>query len=172
MHHVRQHRAVHLLVFRPVGPVHVWHIEIVALVAPAFVEDLFELFFWIEVHPQTEVQPAGARLRRCSICINDKKRGSRGPATESYTTGGRAIDELAAVSADFEGRDPGNERRHTPIAQAKPDQLGPAAGTGRGATTILATRRRVKKENDSVSSGMQLGILTLGDAGNRDNSPG
>src|SRR6266480_4622859 len=174
MHYVRQHRSVHLFVFRPIGAVHVRDVEIVALVAPAFVEDLFEFFFRIEVHAKVYVDSAGTRRWRRSIGVNDKKRGGGRPATESPTTAatGRAIDDLPAISADFKGRDALNERRHPPIAQAIPDQLGSSAGAGRGATTILATRRRIKKENDAVSSGLQLGILTFRDAGNRENSLG
>src|SRR5436853_14093 len=106
MHYVRQHRSVHLFVLRPVRAVQVWHIEIIALVAPAFVEDLFEFFLGIEIHAKINVEPAGARLWRDSICVNDEEGRSRRRATGSRpgsaTTATRgAINQLAPIRTDF-----------------------------------------------------------------------
>src|ERR1700704_1751901 len=106
MHYVRQHRSVHFFVFRPVRAVQVWHIEIIALVAPAFVEYLFEFFFGIEIHAKVSVEPALARLWRSSIRVNDeggrsgrRATGSRpGPAT---TATRRAIYQLTPIRTDF-----------------------------------------------------------------------
>src|SRR5258708_34538115 len=124
-----------------------------------------------------KVGPPGPGGGGCRTSTTKKARGAGGRAAKSSpppppAPAGRAIDELAAISANFKGRDPWNERRHPPIAQAKPDELSPATGAGRGAATILAARRRIEKENDAVNSGMQLGILTLRDAGHRDDSLG
>src|SRR5437588_10580910 len=93
MHDVWQHCAVHLFVFRPIRAMHVRHVEIVALIAPAFVENLFELFFGIEIHPQSKANAAGIRLRRSSIRIDDEERRNRRASTES-----RAATTTAAPS--------------------------------------------------------------------------
>src|SRR5437764_9855143 len=108
MHDVRQHRAVHLLVFVPVCAVQVRHIEIVALIAPTFVEDLFEFFFGIEVHAQSEIDASRAGLWRIAIRVDDEQRRSWWPSrtgasastAASYATGG-AIDQFTAVGAHF-----------------------------------------------------------------------
>src|SRR5712692_6090071 len=155
MHYVRQHRSVHLFVFGPVGAVHVRHVEIVALVAPTFIEDLLELFFRIEIHAEVNVETAGTRLWRRSICIDDKKRRSRGPATKgrrtaAASTAGRAIDEFVTVRAHFIGGNPGNKRRRAAIAKAIANQLAATTTTA----AALSTRRRFQVENDSVRPGM------------------
>ena len=58
---------------------HVWHVEIVTLIAPHLVEDLFEFFFGIQVHAQVDVDSALARLGRESLAtltlIDEGKRG-------------------------------------------------------------------------------------------------
>ena len=46
---------------------HVRHVEIVTLIAPAFVEYLFELFLRLEIHAQREVQTSGAGLWRLGL---------------------------------------------------------------------------------------------------------
>src|SRR5712692_4942871 len=160
MHHVRQHSSVHLFVFRPIGAVHVRDVEIVALVAPAFVEDLLELFFRIEIHAEVRVEPASPRLWRYSICIDDKERGSRWPATKgrraagAATTAGRAVDELAAIRAHFISGNAGNERRRASIAQPITDQL--ASDTTTKASASRLSARCFQVVNDSVDAGMQL----------------
>ncbi len=70
---VRQQRAVHLLHLRPVGAVHVRHVQIVALVAPALIEDLLELFLRIQIHPQRHVEPAGPACGRRAIGIDEEQ---------------------------------------------------------------------------------------------------
>src|SRR5947209_14438104 len=104
MHDVRQHCSVHFLVFLPIGAVQVRHIEIVALIAPTFVEDLFEFFFGIEVHAESEIDASRAGLRRIAIRVDDEQRRSWWPsragasaATAAASGSGRAIDQLAAV---------------------------------------------------------------------------
>src|SRR5262249_11947556 len=96
---------------------------IVALIAPAFVEDLFELFFRIEVHPQRVVQTAAARLRRSSISVNNEHLGSwltsRAPTSaETAATTSRPVDDLASIGADFERRHATGKSRRPAIAQA------------------------------------------------------
>src|ERR1051325_8927395 len=105
MHHVRQQLTVHLAHLRPVSAVHVRHVEIVALVAPAFVEDLFELFLRLEIHAQRVVQTSGAGLRRRSIGIDEeqlRRRRIRTKATAWSTTlttstASRTINKLAMI---------------------------------------------------------------------------
>src|SRR5437899_3654921 len=99
MHHVRQHRSVHLFVLRPVSAVQVWHIEIIALVAPAFVEYLFEFFLGIEIHAKVGIEPALAWLWRSSIRVDDEEgrsgRRATGGRPGSATTATRsAINQL------------------------------------------------------------------------------
>ena len=75
---VRQQLAVHLLHLRPVAAVRVRHVEIVALVAPAFVEDLLELRLRLQVHPQRRVETSLAGLRRIAIRVDEEQAGSAG----------------------------------------------------------------------------------------------
>ena len=121
MHYVRQHRPVHFFVFGPVRAVHVGHVEIVTLLAPAFVENLFEFFFRVEIHPQVEVDSTLARRWWSSICVHDKERGSWrratcGARTTSATTAG-AIDKFVTVRADFVSHNTGGERSRSAIAK-------------------------------------------------------
>src|SRR6266568_6542825 len=170
MHHVRQHCSIHLFVFDPISAVQVRHVEIVTLVAPTFVEDLFEFFFRIEIHAQSEIQTPLARLRRSSIRIDDEQRRSGRPPSESgWTTAtstarGRAIDQLAAVSTDIVIRNAVDEGVRAAIAQTITNQLAATATTAR-TTAALAARGRLHIENHSVSAGMQQGILSLGNSG-------
>src|ERR1041385_4032104 len=97
---------------------HVRHVEIVALVAPAFVEDLFELFLRLEVHAQRVVQTSGAWLRRRSIGIDEEQLRRRRIRTKaawttalSTTATSSAINELAMIGTDFVSRDVVDERR-------------------------------------------------------------
>src|SRR5215831_9266608 len=105
MIHVWQQLAVHLSHLRPIGAVHVRHVEIVTLVPPTLIEDLFELFLRLEVHAQPDVEAALSRLRRISISVNDKERRHRRWSSLSRTTRSkatttcRAINQLAAVGA-------------------------------------------------------------------------
>src|SRR5438552_4001006 len=175
MHHVRQHRAIHLLVCDPIGAVQVRHIQIVALITPTLVEDLFEFFFRIEIHAQSEIQTPLARLRRSSIRIDDEKRRSGRPPSESgwtttaSTARGRAIDQLAAVSTDVVIRNAVDKGSRAAIAQTITNQLAATATTAR-TTAGLAARGRLHVENNAVSAGMQRRILSLGNSGHRDNS--
>src|SRR5262245_23884138 len=103
--YVRQQLAVHLLHFWPIGAVHVRHVEIIALVAPSFIEDLFEFLFRIEVHAQRYVKPPLARLRRLPIGIDKEERGTGGACalaattTTSASTSASAVDQLVSVGA-------------------------------------------------------------------------
>src|SRR6266571_2525219 len=175
MHNVRQHCSIHLFVFDPISAVQVRHVEIVTLVAPTFVEDLFEFFFRIEIHAQSEIQTPLARLRRSSIRIDDEKRRSGRPPSESgwtttaSTARGRAIDQLAAVSTDVVIRNAVDKGSRAAIAQTITNQLAATATTAR-TTAGLAARGRLQVENNAVSAGMQRRVLTLRNSGHRDNS--
>ena len=78
MHGVRQKLAVDFFHAGPVGSMHVGDVEIVALIAPAFVEDLFELLFRLQVHAQRCVEPARSRGRDHAIGVDQEKRRSGG----------------------------------------------------------------------------------------------
>ena len=86
MHYVRQQLAVHLFHLWPVGAVHIWHVKVIALVAPAFVEDLFELFSGIQIHAQADIKTSLPRLRRITIRINKEKRWRRRRSSRGWTT--------------------------------------------------------------------------------------
>ena len=102
---------------------HVGHVEIVALIAPAFVEDLFELLFRFKIHAQRNVQTTRTGLRRIAISINEEqlRRGRLTEATAwtttltTATTRG-AINQPAFVGADLVSRDVADKRRRTAIA--------------------------------------------------------
>src|SRR5436853_6581343 len=107
MHHVRQYRSIHLFVLGPIGAVQIRHVEIVTLVAPTLVEDLFEFLFRIEIRAQREIQTPLARLWWSSIGIDDKeRRNGRTPAEGCWTTcrttaSRRTIDQLATVGTNI-----------------------------------------------------------------------
>ena len=106
MVHEWQELSVHLLHLRPVAAVLVRYVEVVALVAPALVEDLLELLARVEIHPQADVEASLARLRRVAVRVDEEEvdggatRGSAAAsaAATAATTG--AIEQLAAVGAD------------------------------------------------------------------------
>src|SRR5882724_5104929 len=132
MHHVRQHRSIHLSVFRPIGAMQIWDIEVVALIAPTFIKDLFEFLFRIKIHPQVYVEPALGGLRWHSIGINDEKRRRRRPATRwsvRAAAQGCAIDQLMTIGADIIGSNTTNERRSFTIAESIANQIVSAAKT-------------------------------------------
>src|SRR5690349_21756267 len=164
MHHVGQQLPVHLLHFGPIGAVHVWHVEIVAFIAPAFVEDLRELRFRIEIHPQRNVQTARARLRWCAIRIDDEqlrwwRRGETSAARTTLATAKPGtIDNLAAIGADVVSHHIIDERRDAAIAQAITHQL---ARIGARAAA-LAAASRFEKKHRAVNTSRQNRILSLG----------
>src|SRR4030095_12736811 len=89
MHHVGQQLPVHFFHLRPVGSMHVRHVEIIALIAPALVEDLFEFLPGLEIHTQRNIETPLSCLRRIAISINKKQLWSSGTAscgTASATT--------------------------------------------------------------------------------------
>src|SRR5438067_11748685 len=140
MHDVRQHRSIHLLVFVPVRAVQVRNIKIVALIAPTFVEDLFEFFFGIEVHAESEIDAAAARLWRRAICVNDKERRVRSATTKASATTASAaargpINKLASVGADFESSHAVNESCRASIAKPITNQFISGAATASSTAT-------------------------------------
>src|SRR5262249_57075022 len=111
--HIRQQLAIHLLHLRPIGAVHVRNVEIIALVAPSLIEDLFELLFRIEVHAQRHVESPLARLRGLAISIYEEERETSASAralaattTSSAEATAGAVDQLLAVSAQVILGDP------------------------------------------------------------------
>src|SRR5215813_12534137 len=156
MHDVGQHRPIHLFIFVPVCAVQVWDIEIVALIAPAFIEDLFELFFGIEVHAQRKVDASGSGLRRVAIGINHEQRRNWWPPAEcgaASTTASTAGAEyqLAAVSADVVISDALDKGGRAPIAETVTNQLA-AAATALAATAALSCTCRLQIKYNSVSA--------------------
>ena len=56
---------------------HVRHVEVVALVAPAFVEDLLELLLRLEIHPQRRVRAGpGPACGGVAIGIDEEQAGA------------------------------------------------------------------------------------------------
>src|SRR6185369_5779775 len=168
MHHVRQQLPIHLLHLRPISAVHVWHVEIVALIAPAFIEDLFELFFRVEIHAQRNVQTTGASLRRSAIGIDEEQlrrwRCSKTSTTRTTlpTANCSAIDELATIGTDLVTRHVGRKRSDATIAEAVTHQFVP----GRTATwtSALTASTRFEEKHTSVNARLQIPVLSLGHA--------
>ena len=146
MPHVRQQRAVHLLHRRPVGAVHVRHVEVVALVAPALVEDLPELRLRIEVHAERHV--------RAGRCPRRARRRRRRPDTARAARPRRRPPPPAAPACDRRAscrrRSP-RSRRHlrrklTDVPLAQPIAVQRAAARRRHAAA-LGHRRRFEVEH-------------------------
>src|SRR5207244_702833 len=162
MHDVRQHCSVYFLVFVPVRAVQVRHIEIVALIAPTFVEDLFEFFFGIEVHAQGEVHAPGSGLRRISIRVDDEQRRSwwpsragAGATTAAASASGGAIDQFAAIGAHFKRGNTIDKSCRAPIAQSITNQfISRAATTSAAAPSALRTTC-FEVINNSIGAGSQ-----------------
>ncbi len=167
MVHEREELSVHLLHLRPVAAVEVRHVEVVALVAPAFVENLLVLFARVEIHAQADVEASLPCLRRSIAVRIDQEEVHGAPACGRATTAAAstaatagAIEQLAAVGADRVLGDAGHERRSTPIAQAIPLK---GAATAAGATTAAAPASRATRlevEHRSGRSGLELRVLT------------
>src|SRR5665213_4463261 len=56
VHHVRKQLTVHLLHLRPVCPLHVLQVQIVALIPPSLIEYLLEFRFRVDEHPQVRLE--------------------------------------------------------------------------------------------------------------------
>ncbi len=149
MVHVGQQLAVHLLHLGPIGAVHVGHVEVIALVAPAFVEDLLELFLGLQIHAQ--VRRSAGPLRLAEPARSASTRNSDGPAGRAAPPRAasaappppprRAIHQLVAIGADIVGRNAGDERRGSAIAQTIALQRAAAACA---AAAAAAARRRLQ----------------------------
>src|SRR5262244_1860939 len=168
MIHVRQQLAVHLFHLRPIGAVHVRHVEIIALVAPAFIEYLFELFFRVEVHAQRYVEPSLSRLRRLAIGVHQEERRTSSAARALAATtppaaeaAARAIDQLVTVRAHVVLGDAGDERRGPAIAQTVTLQRVSTAASSEPASTTPASCRGFEIIDCARDAGAQLRVLTL-----------
>src|SRR5215472_12263049 len=145
MHYIRKHLPIHLFVSHPISAVQVWHVKVITLISPAFVEYLSELFFGFEIHAKVHVQASRAGLWRRAISINNKERwrwwtsSSRGgPSSTTATTGG-TIDQLVAVGAHFIGQNSIDESRCAPVTEPVPNQFITAA-QAKTATTTASPR--------------------------------
>src|SRR5262249_19588834 len=112
MHYERQHLSVHLSHPGPIRTVHVWHIQIIALITPTLVEDLFELFLRIEIHAQIKIQSTRTWCWWCATRINKIKlrrwwcsTAATSRATAWSTSGCRPVNQLASIGTDFVRRD-------------------------------------------------------------------
>src|SRR4029453_5478106 len=163
MPHVRQHSAVHLFVFHPVGTVKIRNVKIVTLVAPAFVEDLFELGGGLEIHAQADINSTLAGLRRSSIGVDyEKRRRQRGSACGRArpTSRGGSRRKFAAIRTYRIISDRRSKRRRFSITDAITNQL--TAGSCRTAGSLCA--RRFEIEDCPVGAGLQREVLTFGNA--------
>src|SRR5262245_28244210 len=176
MIHVRQQLAVHLFHPWPIGAVHVRHVEVIALVAPALVKDLFELFFRIEIHAQRHVEPPLALLWRLTIGVNQEERGAgaaagaraatTAPAAESAAS---AIDQLMAVRAHVIIGDSGHELRGATIAQTIALQGAPTASS-EAASATFASSGGFEVIDRARHARAQLRILAFGHARHGDDA--
>jgi hypothetical protein len=176
MIHVRQQLAVHLFHLRPIGAVHVRHVEIIALVAPTLVEDLFELFFRIEVHAQRHAEPPLALLRRLTIGVHQEKRGAGcGAGARAATTppaaesAAGAIDQLVAVRAHVIIGDSGHELRGATVAQTIALQRAPTASS-EAASATFASSGGFEVIDRARHARAQLRILAFGHARHGDDA--
>src|SRR5438045_9261797 len=117
MIHERQERAVHLPDLRPVGAVLIRHVQVVALIAPRFVEDLLVFLFRIDERAELGVQSALSGLWWRAIRVDEEESwaiaAARGRASSTSSTRPTAgsIQQLVAVEADVIVGDAGDERR-------------------------------------------------------------
>src|SRR5262249_56475564 len=124
MVYVRQQLSVHLLVSGPVRAVHIRHIQIVTLVAPSLVEDLFELLPWLQVHPQRDIHSSLTSGRRIAICIYKEKSRHRLPGSRRRRTATasqssqRAEQQLLSPVAHLVARHAGHRHCPPPILQS------------------------------------------------------
>src|SRR6266498_2061803 len=81
MVHERQERPVHLPDLRPVGAVLIRYVQVVALVAPRFVEDLLVLLLGIDIGTEVGVQSSLSGYRRGAIRVDEKESGTIGGAS-------------------------------------------------------------------------------------------
>src|SRR5579883_2946483 len=171
--HVRQELAVHLLHARPVGAVHVGDIQVVALVAPVFVEDLLELFAGFEVHAELRIERSLAGLGRLAVGIDEEDLraapagGCRAAAASASASAcaGAAVNELVAIGADLILRDAAGERCGPAVAQAVAHERRAGAGTGRAASAIGAASTRFEIVDRSGNTRAESGVLALGNIG-------
>ena len=100
MHDMGQKLAVVFFHARPVTALHVFDVEIVALITPPFVEDLLEFFLRIEVHAQGDSQLALSRRWGHFVGVDKEDRGrDRGFPWDRRAA--RTVGQLMAVRADI-----------------------------------------------------------------------
>jgi hypothetical protein len=154
--------------------VQVRHVQVVALRAPALVEDLAELLLRLEVHPKRDTEAPLSCLRRLAIGVDEEQRDVRrlsfpASAPASAETAARPVQELAAVGADGKRRDAGDEGRRAPIAEAIAVQRGSAA---RAAASPAGTAgfARFEVEHGPGDARLQQRVRPFGHAGDRDDA--
>src|SRR5262249_31064679 len=108
-------------------------VKIVALIAPSFVENLFELFLRLQVHPERRIQSSLPGLRWVTISVDEEQRWwLRRPClatTSSATTKTAAgsVNQLMPISLRAAGGYPGGKGRARPIAARVPMKGPPPA---------------------------------------------
>src|SRR5262249_19576764 len=172
MVYVRQQLSVHLLVSGPVRAVHIRHIQIVTLVAPSLVEDLFELLPWLQVHPQRDIHSSLTSGRRIAICIYKEKSRHRRPGSRRRRTATaskssrRAVQQLVSVGTHLVVRNRVRKHCRAPIAQSISEQS--AAGRRTSRPSAPSSRRGLEVVHRSRRASLQLRILPLGNPRNVD----
>lgn len=152
MIHVSEQRLVHPFHGGPVAALHVLHIEIVALIAPPFIEDLSELRPWIHEHAKRGIHPPRAGLRYRAIRVHQMQRPV-GPR--------RPIEQLPAISADRVLRDALGERCCTPCAQLVPMQR---VARAESATGGPGYRCRFEEEHGAGRTRLQQVVIAFRDS--------
>src|SRR5687767_7759449 len=132
--HIRQQRAVHLLHLRPVAAVRVGHVQVVALMPPAFVEDLLELFSGFEIHAERRVEAALVRLRSVPVGVDQEQTdtaafGAAATSAAAAAPAARPVEQFASIRADVVLGHTLHEGGGAPIGEAITMQRASASAT-------------------------------------------
>src|SRR5262249_40890139 len=136
------------------------------------IEDLFELLFWIEIHPEGDIQTSRTGLRHYPICIDEEQLRRRWSAaattwsTKATATTSGSINEFVTVGADFVIRDRGDKRDCASITQPVTPQSVTSTAKSATATTLVATGLEVI--NSAIHARVQFRVLALRNARHRD----
>ncbi len=155
MLHVRQQRGVHRLRLRPVGAVHVPHVQVVALRPPSFVEDLLELGYGIDVGADRRRQSPTVGRRRRFVGIDEEQGALRAAG---------AVEQLLAVRADDELRGARHERGRATGADLIPvDRAATPATAAAGRPAGARRGERLEEEHRARRAGRQLLVVARRD---------
>src|SRR5690606_30721065 len=113
----------------------------------------------LEVHPQVDVQPSLAGLRRVAIGVNEEQVDAASSATAATAAPAASaagpVQQLAAVRAHGILRHARHELLRAAIAQPIAVQHTAAPGTAPAA----ASGARFEVEHRALGSGLELGVL-------------